>query len=330
MPVHEHDRSTLPGATVRHGAGRQPRAASGPLVVALPGQSRFVARAGGVALERVAVERFRDGELHVEVPARAAGRRCVVVGSIAAPPGNLERVTLVAHALRRAGASRVTALMPYLAYARQDHAAPNQSLGLAWVGGLLRASGVDEVACVDVHSEAAGGVLGLGLVSFSPAAILAAALPPAWREDVTFVAPDEGAIDRCTAVARAACSPGPVAWLRKRRTANAVVHTGIVGAPGRRAVVVDDILDTGGTLVSCCRELRRVGVEQIGVVATHALFTGQDWRAMFGEGVQRLWITDTVLSRRLPPEAEVVPVAPLLAPAFGSRAGTLGACPACP
>jgi ribose-phosphate pyrophosphokinase len=293
-----------------------------PLVFALHGQSRFVARAGGVELERVEVERFRDGELHVDVPARAAGRRCVVVGSIAPPPGNLERVTLLVHALRRAGASRVTALLPYLAYARQDHAAPNQSLGLAWVGGLLRASGVDEVACVDVHSDAAAGVLGLPLISCSPAAILAAALPPAWREDVTFVAPDEGAIDRCTAVARAAGAAGPVAWLRKRRTGTVVEHTAVVGAPRRRAVVVDDILDTGGTLVSCCRELRRAGVEQIGVVATHGLFTGQDWRAMFGEGVQRLWITDTILSRRRPHEAQIVPVAPLLAPALVALAGS--------
>jgi ribose-phosphate pyrophosphokinase len=290
-----------------------------PLVFAQPGQSRLLARTGGVEVERVTVEHFRDGELHVEVPARAAGRHCVVVGSIAPPPGNLERVTLLAHALRRAGASRVSALLPYLAYARQDHAAPSQSLGLAWVGGLLRASGVDEVACVDVHSDAAVGVLGLPLVSLSPAAILAGALPPAWREDVTFVAPDEGAIDRCTAVARAAASPGPVAWLRKRRTGTAVEHTGIVGTPGRRAVVVDDILDTGGTMVSCCRELRRAGVEQIGVVATHGLFTGQDWRAMFGEGVQRLWITDTILSRRRPRAAQIVPVAPLLMPALVHR-----------
>ncbi|MGZ6670727.1 MAG: ribose-phosphate diphosphokinase [Solirubrobacteraceae bacterium] len=292
-----------------------------PLVFALPGQSRFVARAGGVELERIEVRRFRDGELHVEVPACAAGRRCVVVGSIAAPPGNLERVTLVAHALCRAGASRVTALLPYLAYARQDHAAPSQSLGLAWVGGLLRASGIDEVTCVDVHSHAAAGVLGLPLTSLSPAAILAAALPPAWREDVAFVAPDEGAIDRCTAVARAAGSPGPVAWLRKRRTATTVEHTAIIGAPGRRAIVVDDILDTGGTLLSCCRELRRTGVEQIGVVATHALFTGQDWRAMFDEGVRALWITDTILSPRRPHEAHIVPVAPLLMPTLTPFAG---------
>ena len=88
---------------------------------------------------------------------------------------------------------------------------------------------------------------------------------------------------------------------------------GLVGSPSRRAVVVDDILDTGDTLVSCCRRLRDAGVRQIGVIATHGLFTGERWRALFSEGVQEVWITDTVLSRRRPPQAHIVPVAPLLA-----------------
>jgi len=78
-------------------------------------------------------------------------------------------------------------------------------------------------------------------------------------------------------------------------------------------VFVDDILDTGGTLVSCCRQLRDAGVQQIGVIATHGLFTGEHWRAAISEGVQQIWITDTVRSRRRPKQAEIVPVAPLLA-----------------
>ena len=144
--------------------------------------------------------------------------------------------------------------------------------------------------------------------------LLAAALPRSWREGVTFVAPDEGAIARCAAIAEAAGADEPIVWVRKRRTPTGLEHLGIVGSPGQRALVVDDILDTGGTLVSCCRQLRDAGVEEIGVIATHGLFTGERWRVLPHEGVQRLWITDTVLSRRRPPDVEVVPVAPLLAP----------------
>jgi len=95
----------------------------------------------------------------------------------------------------------------------------------------------------------------------------------------------------------------------------------LVGAPTRRAVVVDDILDTGATLVSCCEQLRKAGVERIAVIAMHGLFTGAQWRALLSGGGLELWITDTVVSRRRPPQATVVSVAQLLAPALSDGGG---------
>ena len=314
------DRSPSQTAGVRFPARGSRHAATAPIVVVMPGHERFVSALERGSFRRVAVKRFPNGELYAGVGELIEARRCVVVGSISPPAGNLERFTLVAHALRRTGAGRLTALLPYLAYARQDRAARSESLGLAWVGELLRASGVDEVVCVDIHSKRAADVLGLMLTSLSPAGLLASALPPAWRSEVTFVAPDEGAVDRCSAVARAAGVDRPVVWARKRRTPTGVEHLGLVGSPGSRAVVVDDILDTGDTLVSCCRELREVGVAHVGVVATHGLFTGDRWRALLAEGVGEIWITDTVLSRRRPTQAHVVAIAPLLAPVL--EAGT--------
>jgi ribose-phosphate pyrophosphokinase len=283
----------------------------GPIVLALPGYTRFASRLGA-PLTRVWVGRFPNGELRAEVPAYVDGCRCIVIGSISPPAGNLERLTLVAHALRRAGAAHVTGLLPYLAYARQDRARMTESLGLAWAGGLLRASGVDEIVCVDVHSADASEVLGLPVRSLSPAGLLAATLPPCALKDVTFVAPDEGAVARCSALAQAAGVDRPIVWARKRRTSAGVEHLGLVGSPARRAVVVDDILDTGGTLTSCCEQLHAVGVEHIGVIVTHGLFTGARWRSLLSDGCRPIWITDTVLSRRRPPEAVVVPIAALL------------------
>jgi ribose-phosphate pyrophosphokinase len=258
------------------------------------------------------------------VPEQVEGRRCVLVGSVSPPTGNVERFTLVAHAVRRAGAQQVTALLPYLAYARQDRAPRSESPGLAWVGELLEASGVDEVVTIDVHSDLASEVLGLALTSLSPGCVIATALPHAWRREATFVAPDEGAISRSSALARAAGVDEPVVWARKKRTPAGVEHHGLVGSPGRRALVVDDILDTGDTLVSCCAALRDAGVHEIGIVATHGLFTGDHWRALLTECVQ-VWITDTVLSPRRPPQAHVVSIAPLLAPLLdesGDRGGS--------
>jgi ribose-phosphate pyrophosphokinase len=283
-------------------------------VFIMRGHARFTAAAVGGEFGRAALRRFANGELHAGVAAPVDGRHCVTVGAISPPASNLALLTLLAHTLRRAGARRITAVLPYLAYARQDRAPPTDSLGLAWVGELLRASGIDDLTCIDVHSDDAEQLLGLPLTSLSPARLLAAALPPGWRTEVTFVAPDEGAIDRCAALAAAVDAERPIAWMRKRRTPTGVAHLGFVGTPGRRVVIVDDILDTGATLLSGCRELRALGVQEIGVITTHGLFTGERWRELFAAGVTRLWITDSVLSRRRPPEAELVPVAPLLAP----------------
>jgi len=309
------DSMSTPAASIPTGDANQDRSAGAPpLVFIMRGQARFAAAVVEAECGHSVLRHFANGELHARVSTPVDGRHCVAVGASSPPTANLASLTLLAHTLRRAGASRITALLPYLAYARQDRALPTQSLGLAWVGELLRVSGIDDVTCVDVHSDAARSVLGLPVTSLSPAALLAAALPAAWREQVTFVAPDEGAIDRCAAIAAIADANRPIAWVRKRRTATGVEHLGFVGTPGRRVVIVDDILDTGETLLSCCRELRALGVEEIGVLATHGLFTGERWRGLFREGVTRLWITDSVLSRRQPPEAELVPVAPLLAP----------------
>ncbi len=301
-------------------------ASSGPLVLVLRGCERFVRDVRGERVH-VSVARFPNRELHVEVPPYVDGRDCVVVGSVWPSGAGLEAVTLVAHTLRRVGATRITALLPYLAYARQDRADRNSSLGLGWMGALLQASGISEVVCVDVHSGIAGQVGGLPINSLSPAELLAAALLDERRPEVTFVAPDEGAIERCAAVARAVGSELQVVWARKRRTPTGVEHLGLVGSPSEHAVVVDDILDTGATLFSCCRQLRRAGVRRIGVLATHGLFTGERWRSLASEGIERIWISDTVLARHRPPTTEVVPVSPLLARWLAANRQRAPVCP---
>lgn len=284
-----------------------------PLVLVMSGCDRFAGVADDVVPWPVAIQAFPNRELHLEVPAEVTGRDCVVVGSITPPAGRVARLTLLVHTLRRAAAGRITLVLPYLAYARQDRAGPTESLGLAWVGELLRTCGATEVVCVDVHGEDAGAVAGLPLRSLSPAALLAAALPPQWRTGVSFVAPDEGAVARCAALAAAAGSAAPVVRMRKRRGPGGIEHLGTTGTPGARALVVDDILDTGGTLVSCVHELRAAGVREVAVVVTHGLFTGDHWRSLLDD-VEHLWITDTVATAEESPKLEVVPVAPLLAP----------------
>lgn len=276
------------------------------IVFALPQSSYLLPRDGevhGVSVGRVAVERFANGERYVDLETDVDGRECAVVGALAPPDGQMLALLLLGDTLKRHGAAGVAALLPYVGYARQDRLEPGRSLAAAWIGALVAASGFREVVTVDVHSELARGLFPVPFASLSPAPLFAAQLEALALGDVTVVAPDEGAIARCRAVATAAGIESPVAFLEKRRTAEGVVHGDLVGEVGRTAVVVDDILDTGGTLVSCCRELRRRGVEDITVMVTHGLFTGERWEELWSHGVRRILCTDTV------PQAAAVPPA---------------------
>ena len=115
----------------------------------------------------------------------------------------------------------------------------------------------------------------------------------------TIVAPDEGAIGRCEAVKKAAGPEGAPALgktphFEKHRTETGITHAGPIGEVGRRAVIVDDILDTGSTLLSACEKLAEAGLEEIDIMVTHGLFTGERWKELWRLGVKRIFCTDSV------------------------------------
>ncbi len=265
-------------------------------------------RAGAYTLGR-----HPNREMHVKLAGGVAGERCVVLGTIAPPEANLALVTLLAHTLRRAGARQVTALLPYLGYARQDKAPAEESLGMAWVGGLLRAAGVDDVVTVDVHSPRDGELLGLPLVSLSPADLFAAAIRARGLETATLVAPDQGAVARCAAVRDRLGTQAAVISFVKERSAGGVRLGEPSGAVGERALLVDDILDTGATLVLAARALVRQGVREIHVMVTHGGFSGRRWRALLRPPVRSLTTADTLPARAgLEGALTRLPAAPLL------------------
>lgn len=265
------------------------------ITFALPGFEPLLSAAVSVR-SRLPIERFPNGELTLRLKSEVEGESCVVIGSVAPPDEQLLALLLTADTLERHGVTAITALLPYLGYARQDKLKRGRSLGIAWLGRLLSSCGIGHVVTIDVHSPHVAGLLELPLRSLSPASVFAAELNEAELLDAALVAPDEGALQRCQSVAEAAGIEAPVSYLRKRRTSAGVAHGEVVGPLNARAVIVDDILDTGQTLVSCCRELQRRGVEDITVMVTHGLFTGEAWKKLRTLGVSRIYTTDTVPS----------------------------------
>jgi ribose-phosphate pyrophosphokinase len=299
---------------------------SARIVFALPAYSTLLPREltdrSGIAVGACELARFSNGELYARIGDPVSDRQCGVLGSLAPPDEQTLSLLLLADTLRRERARRVVALLPYIGYARQDHADPGQSLGAAWVGSLLQAVGVERVFTIDVHSREAAACLPMPLDSLSPAPLFAQALTQRDMSDVTVVAPDEGARERCEALARATGSEIPTAYLRKRRDGGGVTHSELLGTVTRRIVIVDDILDTGRTLVSACTALRGAGAREITVLATHGLFTGERWRELPALGVGRIYTTDSVprAGERGGDIVEVLPTGRLLADAFAASA----------
>ena len=273
------------------------------LVYALPGFAALRPAGDEIEAAELAVDRFANDEARIRLLTDPHGRDCAVIGSVAPPAEQLVAFLLAADTLRRHGAASVVAVLPYLAYTRQDHPEHGSSLAAAWLGAALAASGIDRVVTVDIHSEAAAALAALPVVSLSPASVLARGLEVRAGEKLVVVAPDAGAVTRAGQLAEALDVATPVAWLEKRRTATGVVHDRLVGELAGRAIVVDDILDTGGTLVSCCAELQRRGVQAITCAVTHGLFSGRRWRRLPAVGVGEVHVTDTVpdVARRAAP-----------------------------
>jgi ribose-phosphate pyrophosphokinase len=269
----------------------------------------------GIEPGRFAVVRYPNQELRAVVQSTVAGKHCLILGSIAPPDSQMVSLLLLAHTLRKEGANRITGLLPYLAYAREDKIKAGESLATAWVGALLKASAFDQIWAVDLHSEHDKQLYPLPIESLSPAAIFAECLKQYGLTDASFVAPDQGAMWRCEALTSAVGKTSDaIVYFQKRRTASGIVHQDPVGRVKRRAVVVDDVLDTGATLVSACEKLLAAGAQELYICVTHGLFTEQHWRDLWSLAVKRIFCTDTIpaCASIQDPRIITLPIGPLL------------------
>ncbi|MGE5760049.1 MAG: ribose-phosphate diphosphokinase [Gemmatimonadota bacterium] len=285
-----------------------------------PSLAAAVASALGCALTACEVERFPDGELRpVVVSVRGED---VYVVQPTGPPVNehLVELLLVLDACRRAGADRVTAVVPYFGYARQDRRArTGEAVGARVVADALVSAGAQRLVVVDPHTAALEAMCGVPVEMLGAAPVLARALEPTIAEDAVVVAPDLGAVK--LAERFAALLGRSVAVVRKTRVSGTSVRAAeLVGdVRGCAAVIVDDMISTGGTIEAAARVLHSLGARNgIVVAATHGLLVGPACDRLVTAGLQRLLITDSlpaVASPSLPLETHSI--AALLADAIG-------------
>jgi ribose-phosphate pyrophosphokinase len=266
-----------------------------------------------------ACRRFPDGEAQIDIQESVRGRDVYLLQSTSPPVDqHVMELLLLADACRRAGAARLTALIPYFGYARQDRRSGRRSLGARVAAGVLGTAGFDRLMLIDAHTPAIEGFFEMPLDHLTAVPLLARAVAPEIGEAAVVVAPDLGAVK----LARAYASHlhVPMAFVHKTRLNGEAVeaHAVIGDVRGRLPLIVDDMLSTGATIEAAVNVLRAAGaVEPMSVAATHALLVGRAREILQRLPLAKVLVTDSVsMDPPAPLHLDICSVAPLLATAI--------------
>ncbi len=309
---------------------------SGPLLFALDRSRELgerVAAALGLSPAPHEEREFEDGEHKARPLVPVRGRDVFVLHGLWGEPGasandKLCRLLFFCGALRENGAARITALAPYLAYARKDRQTkPRDPVTTRYVAQVMEAVGIDRVVTLDVHNLAAfQNAFRIESINLTARPLFLAALLPRLEGRVpVVVSPDAGGAKRAEALRELLeerlGTAVPLAFLQKKRSEGRVTGDTVIGeVEGRTAVILDDLISSGTTLARAARALRRQGAERVFACVTHGLFNPPAAAVIEEADFDGLLVTDSVPPFRLPPEVAarrltVLGIAPLLAEA---------------
>ena len=271
----------------------------------------------------VSVKTFSDGEIHLQVQENVRGADCFVVQPTSTPVDhNLMELLLMMDALKRASAARITAVLPYYGYARQDRKdRPRMPISARLVANLIQTSGADRVLALDLHAAQIQGFFDVPVDHLFAAPVMIEYFDAIGRRDMTVVSPDAGGVERARAFAKRLNAP--LAIIDKRRTdVNVAEVMHIIGdVEGRHCLIVDDLIDTAGTLVKAAEALLEKGAESVTACATHAVLSGEAVERIEASNILEVVVTNSIpLSEAASrcSRIKTLSVAPLLARAIQS------------
>ncbi|MFW5947696.1 MAG: ribose-phosphate diphosphokinase [Gemmatimonadota bacterium] len=278
-----------------------------------------IASAIEIPLSDTTVSRFADGEIFVRLNQNARGRDVFIVQPSPPPAENIMELLLLTDAAKRASATRVTAVMPYYGYARQDRKdQPRVAIGAKLLANLMMSAGADRVLGIDFHTHQLQGFFDVPVDHLYAAPVLTRYFLEKGLHDITVVSPDVGAAKMARGFARRI--DATFAIIDKRRPAPNVaeVLTVVGEVRDRNCIIVDDMIDTAGTMESVVHALKERGAAEIYVAATHPLLSGPAVRRLIDAPVTEVVVTNTlhVPDERRFEKLKVLSVARLLARAI--------------
>ena len=262
-----------------------------------PELASAIARHIGVPLGHASISKFSDGEVSVELNENVRGKDVFIIQPTCAPTNDsIMELLLTADALHRASANRITAVVPYYGYARQDRRVRSARVAISAkvVADMISAVGVNRVLTVDLHAEQIQGFFSIPVDNVYGSPVLTEDIERQRYENLTVVSPDVGGVVRARAVAKQLNVD--LAIIDKRRpTANDAQVMNIIGdVEGRSCLIVDDMVDTAGTLCKAAEALKDHGAQRVMAYATHPILSGPAIENIEGSALDSLVVTDTI------------------------------------
>lgn len=252
----------------------------------------------GIPLGKAQVGRFSDGEVQVEIQESVRGHNVFVIQSTC-PPVNeyCMELVVILDALKRSSCKEITAVLPYYGYARQDRkAAPRAPISAKAVSKILEVSGAQRILTVDLHSHQIQGFFSGPVDHLFATKTLA----KKWAEehgkdqDCVAISPDSGGVERTRAFAKEIKSPLAIIDKRRQGPNRAQAFNVIGDVGGKRAIIVDDMIDTAGTLTAGIESILEKGAREVYALATHAVFSGSAVEKINKSELKEVWVTDTI------------------------------------
>ncbi|MFJ6941949.1 MAG: ribose-phosphate diphosphokinase [Limosilactobacillus mucosae] len=275
----------------------------------------------GVELGKLSVDRFSDGEIQINIEESVRGDNVYVIQSTSAPVNdNLMELMIMIDALRRASANTINVVLPYYGYARQDRKARSREpITAKLVANMLQNSGVTRIVALDLHAAQIQGFFDIPVDHLMGAPLLADYfINEGVAANAVVVSPDHGGVTRARALAE--FLKAPIAIIDKRRPRpNVAKIMNIIGdVKGKKCIMIDDMIDTAGTISKGAQALMDAGAEEVYASATHAVLSGPAIKRLDNSPLKQVVVTDSI---QLPDEKQIdkivqVSVAPLIGAAI--------------
>lgn len=271
----------------------------------------------GYPLGNMELFRFSDGEMQPVINESVRGTYTFLIQSTFAPPSNLLELLLTIDAAKRASAGYITAVIPYFGYARQDRKdKPRVPISAKLIANLIQAAGADRIMTMDLHADQIQGFFDIPVDHLKSEAIFMNYLEKTDLSNVTFASPDVGGVKRARAYAKH-FGRELVICDKYRKKANEVAGITVIGdVQGQDVILIDDIVDTAGTLCKAALALMDKGAKSVKAICTHPVLSGKAYENIESSVLSELIVTDTIPLKQSNPRIRVLSTAKLFARAI--------------